>query len=200
MREVRLPKVDRKGNHIPEDSTPTREELRRDLENGTRIIQVEQTEWNEFLVGGQPNGDIDGDAFRAVLAEAAETNIAAQVALEHWDARGNTKAHTARLTDEDGCVDLEGFKVAFDKGFAAAPRQSRRMKLDTYKVTLALNLLAGLGSAALGEDFEWKARRVLSYAFGEIEWDEITDDRDQGPLGDGWKKSRVVRSGNQTRH
>ncbi|WP_298106311.1 hypothetical protein [Bradyrhizobium sp.] len=205
MREVSLPKVDEKGNHIPDDSTPTKEELRRDLDNGTRVISVQQDRMNEFHVGEDPNGDLDGDLFRAVLAEAAETNIAAQVALEYWDEGRNKpdSPHTVRdCVNDDGVIDWEKFKAGFDNVVSSIPRKVRRQtKLDDYKMTLALNLLGAMGSVALGEEFQSKAQSVISYGFGRIEWDELLADLEGRQCVRGqWKKSRVGSTSKQTRH
>jgi hypothetical protein len=207
MREVRLAKLDQKGNLIPDDSTPTEEELRRDLANGTRVIAIEHSHMNELHIGGDPNGEIDGDLIRSILAEAAPTNIAAQVALEYWDARGNgargnDEKHRMQLIDESGVPNWEQAKASFDKAISSVPRRGRRqVKFDTYKTTLVLNLMMGLGSAALGEDFESKARSMMNYACGNLDWDELVADLEGRQCVRGeWKKSHVADNGSQTRH
>lgn len=205
MREVTLAKVDAKGNHIPDDSTPTIEELRRDLANGTRVMTIEQDHFNEVFVGEDPNGDIDGDLIRSILAEAAPTNIHAQVALEWWELRNQAEKGLEVMINctEDGIACPAEIKAVVEKAYSTAPRRMRRRnKIDPVKATVAFNLIQHSVDFS-ADDYKSKISSLMQYAFGDLDWDELEADLEGRKCVRGeWTKSRITesRSDKQTRH
>jgi hypothetical protein len=188
MTKVTLPKLDKTGNTIPDESPPTVEELRRDLANGKRVVHMEQD--LSMFVDGDPNGDLDGDAFRAILAKEAETNIAAQVALEDWDAR--EAGAKSRLAPPNQ------IKAAVEELFSFVPRKVRQAKrVDPTKMAVAFNLML---HSVNPKDQGSKVQSLMDYACGQIEWDELEADLEGRQCVRGeWKKTRIAKSDQPTK-